>query len=33
MRKIDALQLEGNAKKAIGNQAIAGSGPMTRRIG
>jgi hypothetical protein len=33
MRKIDALQLDGKAKKAIGSQAIAGKGPISLSTG
>jgi hypothetical protein len=28
-----ALKLEGKMKKASGNQAVAGSGPMNRKTG
>ena len=33
IRNVLALQLEGNVKKANGSHAVAGSGPMKRRIG
>ena len=33
IRKMLALQLDGKAKKAIGSQAVAGSGPMKRSTG
>ena len=33
IRKIEALQLDGKAKKAIGSQAIDGSGPIRRMTG
>ena len=33
MRKTLALALVGKAKKAIGSHAVAGKGPITRRIG
>ena len=33
IRKMLALKLDGNTKKAIGSQAVAGSGPTKRSTG
>ena len=33
IRNVLALWLEGKAKKAIGSQAVAGSGPISRSTG